>query len=43
MSTRRPQSIPVADALELDPNVRRTALIRFALAGVMLAALALAV
>jgi hypothetical protein len=43
MNVRRPQAIPVADALDLDPNVRRTALIRFALAGVMLVALALAV
>lgn len=43
MTGRRPQAIPVADALELDANVRRTALIRFALAGVLLAALVLAV
>lgn len=43
MTGRRPQAIPVADALDLDDNVRRTALIRFALAGVLLAALALAV
>lgn len=43
MTGRRPQSIPVADALDLDANVRRTALIRFALAGVLLLALALAV
>jgi hypothetical protein len=43
MTGRRPQAIPVADALALDANVRRTALIRFALAGVLLAALALAV
>jgi hypothetical protein len=43
MTGRRPQAIPVADALDLDGNVRRTALIRFALAGVLLAALALAV
>lgn len=43
MSVRRPQSIPVADALELDAHVRRTALIRFALAGVLLVALTLAV
>jgi len=43
MTGRRPQAIPVADALALDGNVRRTALIRFALAGVLLAALAVAV
>jgi hypothetical protein len=43
MTARRPQAIPVADALDLDANVRRTALIRFALAGVLLLALALAV
>ena len=43
MTGRRPQAIPVADAVALDGNVRRTALIRFALAGVLLAALAVAV
>jgi hypothetical protein len=43
VTVRRPQSIPVADALDLDAHVRRTALIRFALAGVLLVAVALAV
>jgi hypothetical protein len=43
MTGRRPQAIPVADALDLEANVRRTAVIRFALAGVLLAALVLAV
>ena len=43
MTRRRSNAIPVADTLQLDANVRRTALIRFALAGVLLVALALAV
>jgi hypothetical protein len=43
MTCRHTQAIPVADALDLDGTVRRTALIRFALAGVLLAALVLAV
>lgn len=43
MTLRRPQAIPVADAVELDRLARRTALIRFALAGTLLAAIALAV
>ncbi len=43
MSERRPQAIPVADARELDAYVRRTALTRFALAGALLVAVALAV
>jgi hypothetical protein len=43
VTLRRPQAIPVADAVELDRHARRTALIRFALAGTLLAAIALAV
>jgi hypothetical protein len=43
VTIRRPQAIPVADAVELERHARRTALIRFALAGMLLVAIALAV
>jgi hypothetical protein len=43
MTLRRPQAIPVADAVGLDRYARRTALIRFALAGTLLTAIVLAV
>lgn len=43
MIFRRPQAIPVADAVELDGHVRRTAVVRFALAAALLAAMAVAV
>jgi hypothetical protein len=39
----RPQAIPLAGASELDPHVRHTTLLRFALAAVLLVALAVAV
>lgn len=43
MKRLRPQAIPVAGAAELDPHVRRTTLLRLALAAALLVAIALAV
>jgi hypothetical protein len=43
MKPVRPQAIPLAGAAELDPHVRRTTLLRFALAAALLIAVAVAV